>query len=651
MVNAVSASPVPSPATGLPGGSPSGSSLPPPSVPPTNQAIPAVLSKPPAPAAPASAPVQAKPNGAVAPTPPPVPAPVAAPVSPPNSTGSPAQPFSARFSAITQAKPVSPMPGGFTPPASAPMNKNSTMATAPTNSFGSTTSAVPPTGQTAQAASDPTKKHIKISLPIAIGALALLLLVIGGAVAYYLSLQNQEIRQQASSGYNCPVGFTETGSGCVETSSLSGSQTPTASSVAAGQGATQFANPPTAGTCANGTIPVYSNGIAIGCSTSTTPSSQNVSFQGTCPSGTSPVTSNGITIGCSGTSLATVSQNVSSNGSCPLGTTPVQSNGITIGCSAPGPTIISQNLSSDGSCAAGTTPVYSNGIAIGCSAISPTVVATTSSTSATSNLTNTPNTPSTLSNLTSTSTSPSDTSNSSSSSPSSSSSESGTNNSQCGDQVPVNTQFRSSGNGSWISGADMTTANYQVGQSIDVNCFAKNGTASLTGGYIMMTDPSGATTQVSSSPSFSNYKVTTAGQYTFTCKSTTLTTCSDADSFTIAASSGVTTTPTGTTTPTTCNSSCNTDAQCQAINSNYVCYNKTCRLATTTGDASCGQTTTTSTSTSTTTDSSRTTVVNNGPAPVTGQTEDTILVVMAGAALLMSGKIFWNRRDLWLHQD
>lgn len=38
-----------------------------------------------------------------------------------------------------------------------------------------------------------------------------------------------------------------------------------------------------------------------------------------------------------------------------------------------------------------------------------------------------------------------------------------------------------------------------------------------------------------------------------------------------------------------CNSVCNVDSQCQSVNSNYVCYKSTCRLATNVGDATCSQ--------------------------------------------------------------
>ena len=105
----------------------------------------------------------------------------------------------------------------------------------------------------------------------------------------------------------------------------------------------------------------------------------------------------------------------------------------------------------------------------------------------------------------------------------------------------------------------MTAANYQVGQSIDVNCFAKNGTALLTGGNIMVTPPGGTETQASTTAQLRNYIVQTAGTYTFTCKSSTLTTCSNTDSFTVLAAvatptpTPVTTTTTTTTTTISCN--------------------------------------------------------------------------------------------------
>lgn len=95
---------------------------------------------------------------------------------------------------------------------------------------------IPPAASPLSPKSPPYGKK-KLPLQYVFGGLALLLLVIGGGVAYYLSQQNQELRQQASTGYNCPVGFTETSGGCVETSTLSGNNTPNPSSIAAGQGA------------------------------------------------------------------------------------------------------------------------------------------------------------------------------------------------------------------------------------------------------------------------------------------------------------------------------------------------------------------------------------------------------------------------------
>ncbi len=106
----------------------------------------------------------------------------------------------------------------------------------------------------------------------------------------------------------------------------------------------------------------------------------------------------------------------------------------------------------------------------------------------------------------------------------------------CDSQKPINTQFRpyeANTDKPWTSGTEITKLHYQPGQHIDVNCFAKNGTALLVSGVIDLTDPDGRTTRVSNSPALRNYVVVHTGTYTFKCSSTTIASCGNTDSFEI----------------------------------------------------------------------------------------------------------------------
>ena len=107
--------------------------------------------------------------------------------------------------------------------------------------------------------------------------------------------------------------------------------------------------------------------------------------------------------------------------------------------------------------------------------------------------------------------------------------------STCSSQQDVNTQFRFSGSGDspWISGSELSGQQPRVGQRIDVNCFAKTGAALLEGGVIDLHFPNGGTARVSNTPELRGYTLSTAGNYTFTCSSTTITQCSNVDNFTV----------------------------------------------------------------------------------------------------------------------
>ena len=111
-------------------------------------------------------------------------------------------------------------------------------------------------------------------------------------------------------------------------------------------------------------------------------------------------------------------------------------------------------------------------------------------------------------------------------------------------QAPINTQFRRSGSTttSWVEGSALT--GLKVGDSIDVNCFAKNGSAQLSGGFVQITRKNPTTGQTSVvalpsgtalKPQLDRYTLTAAGDYTFTC--TNGSTCSNADIVKVIATS------------------------------------------------------------------------------------------------------------------
>lgn len=105
----------------------------------------------------------------------------------------------------------------------------------------------------------------------------------------------------------------------------------------------------------------------------------------------------------------------------------------------------------------------------------------------------------------------------------------------CSSQRQINTQFRPSGNGAWVSGADMSDASLRTGQQVDVNCFAKTGAALLAGGVIDVKSPDGQKTRVSNTAELRNFALTQTGRYTFTCSSTAIDNCADTDTFTVRA--------------------------------------------------------------------------------------------------------------------
>ncbi len=106
----------------------------------------------------------------------------------------------------------------------------------------------------------------------------------------------------------------------------------------------------------------------------------------------------------------------------------------------------------------------------------------------------------------------------------------------CSDQQIVLIQFQKPGASSWQGGSSFTNQNLQKGQQINVNCFAKTGSALLAGGYIDMTDPNGQTRRVSDTSELRNYSVDLSGTYSFTCRSATINDCTSSDSFVVQGS-------------------------------------------------------------------------------------------------------------------
>lgn len=100
----------------------------------------------------------------------------------------------------------------------------------------------------------------------------------------------------------------------------------------------------------------------------------------------------------------------------------------------------------------------------------------------------------------------------------------------------VNVEFRKyTGNDTgWKHGTELKI---KVGEAIDVNCFAKNGSELLKNGVLRgkFTDAAGKTTTVDApaKPEIRNFKITKAGKYTFTCSDGAK--CSNTDAITVAA--------------------------------------------------------------------------------------------------------------------
>lgn len=107
-------------------------------------------------------------------------------------------------------------------------------------------------------------------------------------------------------------------------------------------------------------------------------------------------------------------------------------------------------------------------------------------------------------------------------------------------EAPVNVQFRkwSGQDTPWVAGNQVTL---NVGDYVDVNCFAKNGAALLTNGNLTATVTVGNKTETVALPNpdpdggaqIRKLAIAKAGRYTFTCKNSN-NSCSDTDQFTVA---------------------------------------------------------------------------------------------------------------------
>ncbi len=103
----------------------------------------------------------------------------------------------------------------------------------------------------------------------------------------------------------------------------------------------------------------------------------------------------------------------------------------------------------------------------------------------------------------------------------------------CKNYEPINTQFRETGENTWVSGNDITNRKLEIGDQVDANCFAKNGTTLLPGARIRITHPDNVV-ETKNTAELRRYQITKTGSYGFRCESTTLADCRDSDSFRVS---------------------------------------------------------------------------------------------------------------------
>lgn len=104
----------------------------------------------------------------------------------------------------------------------------------------------------------------------------------------------------------------------------------------------------------------------------------------------------------------------------------------------------------------------------------------------------------------------------------------------CRDYRPLNTQFRRTGESTWIDGDSITKVHLKPGDKIDVNCFAKTGNALLPSAVIDLRKPDGKTDRVKNGAELRGFEISQSGSYRFTCSSTTFNYCYDGDTFSVA---------------------------------------------------------------------------------------------------------------------
>ncbi len=102
----------------------------------------------------------------------------------------------------------------------------------------------------------------------------------------------------------------------------------------------------------------------------------------------------------------------------------------------------------------------------------------------------------------------------------------------CSNWMPIDVQFRKSGETSWTTGSQLTRQELKVNDKVDAYCFAKNATASLKDANMEIRKPDGTTEKVSGAR-VNGYTIAQNGAYVFTCTSSSLRLCYDSDMFSV----------------------------------------------------------------------------------------------------------------------
>lgn len=104
----------------------------------------------------------------------------------------------------------------------------------------------------------------------------------------------------------------------------------------------------------------------------------------------------------------------------------------------------------------------------------------------------------------------------------------------CNDYQSLDTQFRKVLHVNWVSGQNISSQ-LEVGDRIDIQCFAKNGSTTLPDATTYVTTPNGQEVKIRDSGKVRFYKLSEPGNYQFRCESRSLTNCVSVDSLTVAA--------------------------------------------------------------------------------------------------------------------